>query len=457
MSISRNSWVFVTLLVLAFGVWTYEYFTQRTLLALVAIDGESALIFASGRFGPKLQRVDSAGRVQWSTILPAVRETGVRAGLSVAGEVATARVFDDDKVKTWGIDLTTGEVRWKGVDAGIRHPAGLAPAYVSNVGDSDFVYEMEATNPVTAVAVRRESGEELWRTPIPDRYFDVAPAVRAWLRPKVLLVDKPSTLASIDRSTGQLTPIAARRWLCVTDGFIYYEPENDSVLLRRSVDDGTETAWGVLEGHLTGQCAERGTRALLLTERDRVGHIEILDDRGRSSVSLAPWSVDPPDAREWRARYPEAQPMGSAAPRFVPVSVVDWRVDAPGDPAVHGILMIDLDTGNPIWSMTDPRFQHGRWIAAGAVHVFALPGELAVFDSASGQLLAAVRIEGAQPVLPEHVTGDRIWLFGVDELLQLDLKTLAPSRSTRRIRIQANPWPAPSDPGTRAASQAMGQ
>ncbi len=446
MHLSRQQWLFLGLLVVVFGVWTWEYFGQKTWRAVVPVDAAHAVAYADGRTGPQLVLVDARGAVQWSTAISPIRETAVHSGMSVSPDIVTARVFEDDKVKTAGWDATNGASLWTSADVGIRHPAGLAPAYVSHVSDSYFVYEVETTTPVSVVALDRKTGTEIWKTSIPNKYFDVDPAVRAWLTPRTVVVDKPATIALIDRATGQLDTVTARRWVCLDAETLYFEPENASVLHALDVDTRTDVPLGELTGNLTGLCGHHRNTSFLLVDHDYSGRIEILDGTIRTTVDLAPWSVDPPNQREWNARYASDLPFSGELPRFVPIPAVNWHREAGGTPAEPALLVFDTEARKIAQAVSHPVFGEGHWMKRGDRFLFVHRGvasdatppttELVLFDGASGQVIGAAEVSGAAEVLPEHLTDGVLWLFDPQQILTVALPGFTTDSMPARIRIQ---------------------
>lgn len=433
----------ITVAVLVIVLSYYSIRGPREVVAVVpSPDGSKAAVLMSKGGGEMVMLVDKDGGAEWSAEMPLqFRPDMVRAGASFVGGVVTVRGFahidvsDKERllapprtVKSWGFSVKDGAVVWEGADSGLPMKAAIAPPYVSNLGDDATLYEIHMTKPHSIVGVDRATGKEQLRVAIPEEWSDVDALVRAWLDPKWLILDQPNTFVFVDRATSQMFKMRARQWACVLgqspDGAVYYEPEDDSALTRRSLADLTDTRLFDLPGTLIGECGARGNNVIFGVEDDYTGDVLAVDattGQPAWTIDLGTWSLDTPRSRDVRASYATAAPLSGDLPRFVPMPVADWNLRTDKTQPKFGVVMLDLDQKKIAWVAENPTLADWELIRHDDAYYLFRGNQLIKLDSSTGNPAWAVKIEGAQAIQPYHFAGDALWVYGSRAVRVLDL------------------------------------
>ena len=303
--------------------------------------------------------------------------------------------------------------------------AAVAPPYVSNLADDTGLYEIHITKPHSVVGVDRATGKETMRIAIPEEWNDVDAIVRAWLRPRYVIIDQPATFVFIDRQTSKIAKIRVREWPCVLDDAVYYEPEDDSALVRRSLADLSDTLLFELQGNLLGACGTRNGQVIFGVESEFKGNVLAIDAAGAPAwtIDLGGWSMDAPNERDIRTSYAEQMPLQGVLPRFVPMMVVDWDAGST-TPARHGLVVLDLDSRKIAWTAEDEAMGEWQVVREGA-NFYVFRGNAVIkIDGSTGLPAGAVKLEGANAFRPYQFAGGKLWAFGSRVVRVLDLATM---------------------------------
>jgi hypothetical protein len=423
-----------------------SYYSIRGPREVVAVvpspDGTKAAVLMANGGGELVMLVDKDAGNQWSASMPLqFRPDMVRGGASFEGDAITVRGFavmdvsDREKllapprtVRSWAFSTKDGSILWEGADSGLPMKQAMAPPYVSNLGDDKTLYEIHITKPHSVVGVDRATGKELLRVAIPEEWSDVDALVRAWLDPKWLILDQPNTFVFVDRATGQMHKLRARQWACVLGqspgGAVYYEPEDDSALTRRSLDDLTDQRLFDLPGTLIGECGSRGNEVIFGIEDEYHGRLLAVDQASGQpawTIELGTWSLDTPRSRDVRSSYATQAPLSGELPRFLPMPVADWNLHTNKDQAKYGIVMLDLDQRKIAWVADDPALADWELIRHGDAFYMFRGNQLVKLDPTTGNPAWAVKIDGAQTIQPYHFAGDELWLYSDRAVRVLDL------------------------------------
>ncbi len=425
---------FVVLVIGVIVLWGVEIRNRRAVVGVVPIDKDRAAALLSGRSGQQLMRVDREDGRQWLVPLPPFRESAIKYGASAGPNEITLRVHEiGSTIQTWAFRTDDGEIAWKGADSELTLITAMAPAYVTNLADDKVLYEFHATKPQRIFAIDRATGAELWKTPILEAYFDVDPIVRAWLRPTQLVLDKPNTLAFVDRSTGAVLTTKARNWPCVLEDQVWYEPEDNSVLRFHPLSGDKETDLGSFPGTLAGQCGTFNGSVILAAEDEFRGKLLAYDATTFApqwTVELGSFSFNTTAGRDIRASFPDSTPLNGRLSRFVPVQAIDWGLSDPkkAEPPRHAIVMLDLEKQTIAWALTHPDLEKAYLVGDGTTHWLVQGTTIAAFDGASGQLLAARTFaEDIGTVQPFHFKDGQLWLFRSHAVVSYDGRTLEPA------------------------------
>jgi outer membrane protein assembly factor BamB len=434
----RISWRMIAIAVLAvlivvFGVLTLK--GPRRIVAIVPAGGDQVAVLQTDGGGDRVLRVDLGQGDVWATDIPTYKWKAAHAGASAGGPAFTLRTqVPDESIRTTGYDWATGEKRWEAADSGIEIKAAVPP-WVTTLADDATVYELHMTRPHTLFAVDRATGTERWKASMHEEWSDADEVVRGWLRPGQVLLDEPDTLALFDRATGEVDAIRTRRAPCVLADRVIYEPEDASTLISRSLTDGSQLVGDDLPGNLAGECGVRGNAVVIEVEEDFRGRLEWRDAATLAPIArldLAPWALVNAAGRENRNSYPDQVPMSGVLGRFVPIEVVDWKLDQGGTPgagaaptaAGHGLVMIDTDAHAIAWAAENPALSDWSLVADGGRAYLVRGSTIAAFDTATGEVTRAVRIKEAEPIQAYHLRDGRIWIFRWDAVGALDATTL---------------------------------
>lgn len=410
----------------------------REVVAILPIDADNAVVLMNKGGGELLMRVNARDGAQWSVDLPAFRPDMVRAGASVGGGVVTVRGFAhlnlsydtlDEKqrtVETYAWNSETGDPLWVGADSGLPMKSAVAPPYVSNLADDADLYEIHITKPHTVVGVDRRTGVESLRSAIPEERTDLDAIVRAWLRPNYVIIDQPASFAFVDRRSGEVHAARARQWPCVLEDTVYFEPEDGTALVKRSLTDLHDESLFELAGSLAGQCGRWGSDTVMAVDDDYTTDLLAINAQGQPSwtVDLGGWSIDAPNNRDVRTSYAEMTPLSGTATRYVPFLAVDWAMSKKELPAKSGLVVVDLQEHRIAWTATNPELSQYQLIRTGDRFVLIRGNQLIALDGATGLPYGAIRIDGAHPILPYQFIDGRVWVAGPRVARVLDLATL---------------------------------
>lgn len=332
------------------------------------------------------------------------------------------------------------------------------------------------------VALDPASGAERWRAELPVEVMGVsAPRI---IGASVVFVAGGGSVA-LERETGSVVrrfdlgglacaSSTGRVASMSAEGFVEAVPGSSDRLLLPRAEIQAHAPDGVGAGH---RCGSRDGRHVFTPISFAWTGLVGVDEAGtRPAWWLTLPSLNFQEIVQGRPtfRWPEQTPLTGSLTRYVPFVVEPAEpVDEPtGTPCF--LAVADLDAHRLVsLSAGSPMLLHYGIVTVDGRHYVATSSEIAVVDGATGELGAAVHVEGwnREWVAPTVVAGGRLWLVGSDwagvhelPVAILDATTLAPITVRGEISVAQNldaararllgPAPPEAPPGTLGSSPA---
>lgn len=410
------------------ATWVVFVPTPRFIYGVAPLGADSALLLTrhnndTARFW--VQRVQADGTIAWSVEQTpfhtdeSLGNTAVLATdslillLGQTGETDPLSQNFGDQIAVRAVSPTTGALQWE-TALGVGELYSAGPAFF---WDGPRVYVLhphrvgEGTIE-TVTALDLADGQILWTLP-PATGFRllqltlVAPA-------RLLLAGVDGRAVELDGTTGQeVASHALHRISCATPDQIIANLQGDLVLMARaSVDEAHAPT--VLPADLVGPDTRFAPSSLCGAYQSDVVHGIT---RNLSEVGLA--RVDPVSgAVRWQVWLPgsrifdETLTADGRLPRFVPVTVYGNR--APDAPIERDVAVVDLETGNIVWTRAvTERFT--TFVTAERAFAYAAYARaLVALDASTGQVAQRWRVVGlgANDLAVQDFRDGRLWLTG---------------------------------------------
>lgn len=405
-------------------VWRFGWPGKGALMVLRPIGASSALIVRGTGTDATLYRVNDGGLPVWRA---RARDFSAPflpwGGLAVGADRVVFATDGGDSATMRAVSLVDGGALWEGADRSLDLGEAPTDRAVFAAVTPDVFVMFTGAGRIRMLGLDAATGVTRWRRDLhgtPDR---------AWVRGHNVIVSGALNGESyrFDAREGRLGSLHAAS-PCVGAERVVYQAV-DRIVTDRIVGGDTH---GRKVGDLfwlQGACADRGGATLALAGGiDRTSIVAYGADLGPL------WQLDLRGlrpVRQGQVAYPDLHPLSGTAARFIPLLLANRATGA------LTIVVVDVDERREAW-----RTPEGP--ALGGFGVYEVDGityvmdtaRIATIDGATGELLGAVRLNGAIPIQPYHVADGKVW-FGAPngQIGTLDGRTLIPDRNVRSVIV----------------------
>ncbi len=451
----KKRWLILGILILVMVVGIVFYWHYRTsgrISAIYPVDEKQAILIRDHYFHKYFEDeyvvlMDIKEGEIWSSKLPGGANviSGSYRGMSVGDGVVTVRCYIGKyyavhEVGTVAFNLTDGKELWrfKPQLKGYK-PSRHGPLYVSTLAEGDQLfeaysfsrgYEENKEYQTILFALDRKTGQLLWKTKISD------PISNVLMTPKLLLYLDGWKMRRIylSRRDGKKVYSHRRGFYIINNHFWYLK--NNRSLHAVNLDTLKDR---VVNPHFLD--LEKYTQSLALGKykgelvfvidrisKGRFGEGKILGIAPKSgrvnwriplgwSLAIPLMSFSPNISQE----YPKHVPFNGKLTRFIPFIASKIK-----SPSPYRLMVVDLEKKRIAFEGKDNKeLLHWTLFSAEGNYYLSRDDKIAVFNGATGELDAAVRVSGADDLLPFQVKDGKLWTFNTyNHFAVLDAKTL---------------------------------